>query len=531
MPVNAQGIWLPDLFGKQWDVFNSYDRALLVSGSRYAAKSYSILHRLVRHMWEVPNSRVGIFSRVLKNSKDAGLWKNLHEITLKEWIASGIGIKYTTKDYNDKPGPKVDGTTRTPFFRLRNMYGGESECMLFSLSNDNEAEATLKEREFSLIYFSELSNFSTRSVLSLGRACLRLKGISYDQQQWMADTNPAEEGEHSWIYEAWYIEPTISYDDYVQRQQKLHKYVPSEEEFTEQREGMRLIEMHAKDNIKLDKRQISELRHMYSYDPALAARFRDGLWVFGGGDESHHFRRFFKPNIHVLGSCEGPDEDNWEMINPSPACHALITGHDLGETNNHASCIIEKQMASLPTADPKVSLIRAHFSVLDELVSIKEFVNLDDFTLEFMRMIEALEKSAGRTFNLDMAYSDSSTLSKWNAASSSFPAEQVEAASNGRLVLIGVNKSQFPPRWRVQILQQLLAFNRLRVSAHCVHTIQMLKDLRKGSGKLNFVLQSDSNRHIFDALTYALISELREEIVTASNQNVATRSHLAVSIK
>lgn len=530
MPIH-NGVWVPDLDNKQWHVFNSYSRALLVSGGRKSGKSWSCLHRIARHLWEIPDARVGIFTKVLKNSKDAGSWRNLQDYTLKQWMKSGIGMRYTTKRYeDDMPGAKVDGTTRTPFFRCTNLHGGESTCMLFSLDNPNEAEAKLKEREFSMVYFSELSNFPERSVLSLGLLCLRMPYLKFEQMMWMADTNPAPEGEASWIYEVWYIERCLDYGDYAERQKKLGRPLMDEEDFISFKSSLQLIEINAKDNPRLTEKDLKELRATYSYDPALYARFYEGKWIYGGGGKGYHFRQFFKPNIHVVGNADGP-EDEWEYLNPSPQCLALTTGFDLGETSNHAACIIEKKMLATFIPETKQTVHRAYFSILDELVSLNEFVSLDDFTIEFMQMIESLEQYAGRKFDLTNAFSDSSTLTKWSASASTFPAQQVEAASVGRLSLIGVNKALYTPRWRVQILQQLLAFNRIKISAHCYHVIRMLKDLKKGEGKLNFVLQSDENRHIFDALTYALIMELEDELVTIQRTDTGHRQGLVVTIR
>lgn len=531
MPI-YNGVWLPDLDGMQWEVFNSFDRALLVSGGRKSGKSWACLHRIARHMWETPNARVGMFTKVLKNSKDAGCWKNLHLFTMKQWMTGGLGMRYTTKRYDDdKPGPKVDGTTRTPFFRTTNVHGGESECMLFSLDNPNEAEAKLKEREFSMIYFSELSNFPDRSVLSLGIACLRMPYLKMEQQMWMSDTNPAPEGEDSWIYEVWYIERCLSFQDYADRQAKLHRPALDEQTFLEVKAGLRLIEINAVDNPRLSPQELRELKGLYAYDQALQVRFYDGKWVYGGGETGYHFRRFFKPNLHVAGEVNGPNEEEWEYLNPSSNCLVLITGFDLGETNNHAAVIIEKRMIETYLPDTKKTVYRAHFKVLDELVSLNEFITIEEFTMEFMRMIQALETHCGRQFDLNnCAYSDSSTLTKWSASASAFPATQVEAASFGRLQLIGVDKSRYTPRWRVQVLQQLLAFKQIQVGAHCFHTIRMLKNLKQGEGKLNFVLQSDDNRHIFDALTYALISELGDELTMVSRDDTGRRN-LMVTIR
>lgn len=533
MPFLQSGIWVPDLAGKQWEVWNSYDRAVLVSGGRKSGKSWGILHRIARHMWETPDARVGMFTKVLKNSKDAGMWKNLHNYTIKEWISANIGFRYTTKRYeDDKPGPKVDGTTRTPFFRTTNLHGGESECMLFSLDNPNEAEEKLKEREFSMIYFSELSNFPERSVLSLGLMCLRMPYLDFRQQQWIADTNPAPEGEKSWIYEVWYVERNLDYQSYVDRQRKLSRPVMKEETFVHFVSNLRLVEINAADNPKLKAGELQELEATYAYDQPLHERLVNGKWTYGGAGAGYHFRAHFKKSQHVIGFADGVEDDGtWVYANPSEKCFALTTGFDIGETNNHAGIILEKTMVQQYYPQAKKTAWRACFTVLDELVSLGEFVTLESFTIEFMRLIDDLETLCGRQFNLDEAISDSSTLDKWNAATGQYPAETVEAAAFGRLNLLGVNKRKFSPQWRVQIVQQLLAFGRLKVSAHCFNTIEMFENLKRGTQKLHFILQTDPNRHIFDALSYAISTAMEEESIAVPLDQQGGRGGLVVSIR
>jgi len=499
--------------------------------------SWSALHRIARHLWETPNARVAMFSRVLKNSKDAGAWKNLENYTLKEWIQSGIGMRFTTRNYDDKVGPKVDGTTRTPFFRVTNLHGGESECMLFSLLNDNDAESILKEREFSLIYFSELSNFYTRAVLSLGLMCLRMPYLDFKQQMWLADTNPSDEGENSWIYEAFYIEPKLTYEEYRDRQVKLGRPAMGEATFLNFKQNTRVIEMQAEDNERLKPGQLEELKGTYSYDPGLYARFVEGKWVYGSGETSLHFRRFFKPNIHVVGNVDGQDEDAWEFANPTNNCYELITGWDTGETN-HAAVIIERQNYTQYLPKTKTTISRAHFTVIDELVSLHTEMSLEEFTNNFMDLIADLEEQAGRKFDLSKAYSDLSAVTMYSATADTFPAVQINAVSLGRIVLIGVPKPRGTMMARVQLLQQLLAFDRIKVSAHCHYTIKMLNDLKKGrapvgnpSSRINFVAAGQDSKHIFDAVSYALLMELADELEAIPRFATGARAGLAVCVR
>jgi len=156
MPKDADGNWYPDLFPKQLEVVNSQARTLLVEGPRLSGKTTATLHRIVRHLWETPDARVAMFSRTIKNSKEGGTWSLLHDVVLKEWIEAKIGLHYTTRSAEKRPGFKLDSLSRTLYFRISNVHGGESTCMLFSLDHDPDIEDKAKEMEFSMVYFSEL---------------------------------------------------------------------------------------------------------------------------------------------------------------------------------------------------------------------------------------------------------------------------------------------------------------------------------------------------------------------------------------
>jgi hypothetical protein len=528
MAFTQDGDWYPDMFPKQKVVFDNYARALLVSGPRLSGKTRAVLHRIVRHLWETPNARVAMFTRIMKNSKDAGAWKILINNIIPKWVSSGIGFEFTTRGYDEIPGPKVDGQTRTPYFKVRNAFGGESELMLFSLDNDNETEAKLKEREFSMIYFSELDNFGDRKVLSVALMSLRMEHLKFEQQQWIADTNPSEEGEGSWIYQAFYKERTMSYDDYARENTDIGLPVLSKDRFENFQKSLDLIEIMPEENTYLDPLQLEELKTTYSYDIGLYSRYVLGKWVYGDGDKSRHFRSFFKPNIHVVGNCDSKNEEDWDLILPSDNCVELTTGFDLGETN-HAACVIEKKLLDQFNPSTKQVVKRAHFSVLDELVTIKQDISIESFTEMFMELVFSLEHHIGRQVALDNSWSDQSSIIKYSAAADTYPYLQVNAASGGRVFLQGVPKASGSVRVRVQLLKQLLAQQRIRVSAHCAHTIRMLKDLKKGKDASNYVV-SDENKHIFDALTYALLMECAEELLSMPDAKTGKRTGVSIQI-
>lgn len=525
MPLNEQGVWVPRLFPKQIDVLNDTHRALLVAGPRKSGKTLAVLHKIVKHMWTTPGARVAMFSRVIKKAKEGGTWNDMHEIVLKEWIDAGQGLVYTTRDSEGNPGPKIAGDTRTPHFKIRNWFGvqsiakgeapglmGESECKLFSLQHDQNIESVMLEKRFSMIYFSELANFDDPRVLAVSRMQLRMVHLAMEQQSWLADTNPSEDGEMSWIFQKWYIMRNQTYDEYKVWQEKRSLPVEEEELFEEEKRSLGLIEILPKENPFLSTREYNELRSSCAHDAGLFARHVEGKWVFGDGNKSLHFSRLFQEHVHVIGNTDGPNEEEHEILLPSDKCTNLILGFDLGDVN-HSAHIIERQVT------PNGS----YFFVLGELVSIEKEVSNEDFTVALLEMVEDMERRANKRFKIT-CWSDNSSLEKYSASGDAYPFQQVHTASNGRFILEGVKKGPGSVRARVALLKQLLGYmlkpsgeirekteQRIWVSADCPFTIKMFRELKRGKTSLSYIVP-DGNQHPFDSLTYPLMGEMGEEL-------------------
>ena len=124
------GIWMPRLSPKQYEIFNCYERYVLVSGPRYSAKTWGVLQRLMRHAWETPFARIGVFTNTLKNAK-VGVWDLLYQKIVPEWTEQLEGCELETP-------MKMDGATRMEHFRVTNMHGGVSEFQLHSLKIEDE---------------------------------------------------------------------------------------------------------------------------------------------------------------------------------------------------------------------------------------------------------------------------------------------------------------------------------------------------------------------------------------------------------
>src|SRR5437016_9748405 len=63
MGTTAEGYWQPDLMPKQCEVMNCRKKYMLVTGPVRCGKTIACAHRLLRHAWETPHARIGIFAK------------------------------------------------------------------------------------------------------------------------------------------------------------------------------------------------------------------------------------------------------------------------------------------------------------------------------------------------------------------------------------------------------------------------------------------------------------------------------------
>lgn len=486
MPINSQGYWVPNLFPKQFEIFNCNKRYLLVSGPRKSGKTLGVLHKVVRHLWETDRARVAVVSKTLKSAKEGGVWSDMHDIVLPEWYNSNIGMENTTGEGKQY---KLDQLTKTPSFSVTNYHGTESEVLLFSIDNPGsfqEVEAKLKSTRFSMIYFSELSNFPNKNVFAVSLPQLRMFHLARNQHMWMADTNPSEEGESSWIYQLFY-------------QERLAPNHPRPK-FQEQ---LSLIEIFWEDNPYFTQDDKEEILASCEYDSELFERYAKGLWT-KGGMKSRVFANLYRPAVHVIGSCIGEEKD-WQVALPSENCTTLLSGWDTGD-NNHAAVIMEK----IDTAGDDFI-----FVVLDELVYLRQQISLEAFTLEFMEKMDKWEQTIGRHIEW-RHWCDEAMALNWKAGAASYDSLIIQAVSNNRITLdpYPTRGEKHSVKSRAIMLRRLLSARRIVISASCAMTLQMLTELRLGKSDSEYIPRADPNKHVFDALTYCVGMETVENLST-----------------
>jgi PBSX family phage terminase large subunit len=471
-----------DLYDVEVNQFHSF-----IGNGTINHNTISTGHRVFRHLWETPGARVALFAKTIKSAKDGGVWNDLTDIIAPEWMASGmVGMTGMPMEYtsvvNGVAGPKSDGATRTMYFTVRNMYGGNSELLLFSLDDEKYVEAKVKSMRFSLIWFSELSNFVNRECLNVSLLSLRMPHLKYEQHLWIADTNPAKEGKDSWIYKLWYM-------DRVRKDHPNPNANPKEiASWIEFQKGLRLIEFTLDDNPFLGTRERNELESLYADDPGEYDRNVLGIWTKGRGGIEKVFADVFLAERHVIS----------EAIDVSPDSDKLFTSWDLGSGVNSAAVILEKRFIH---GTP-------HWMILEEHVSVDIEVSTEDFAFQMYQKMVHLEEFYKRRFTWTH-WSDSSSTDVYRAAIDGYDAGLVAKATQGRVELQGVEKPKGSVLTSIRMIRRLLRENRLFVGENCPNVIKMFEQIEHGKEK---DVDDGPLKHVFDATRYAIYAEGKRDI-------------------
>lgn len=478
--------WIPPISPKQLEILNSnteadgWKRFIYVDGGRLSSKSIGVGHRVMRHLWETPGARFGIVAKTYKNAK-RGAWADMLEIVIPEWLnskmvgTSGMPIEYTSSS-NSGPGPASDTLTRTPYFRIRNWWGGESECLLYSLDNDDEVEAKLRSTRFSGLWFSELQNFQNRKVFNDSILNLRMVHLKPQQHMWIADGNPPESGKDSWQYKLWYEE--------------IKKENHSQPHF---QRSLKLVHVRLEDNPYLHPEQIETLKGTYADDPAEYDRNVNGIYVKGHGTLDKHFADLIIPELLYVDPA----------IDVDPATEELFTGWDIGAKNN-AFVILERRNIG------DVSV----WCVLDECVTLGEKITTSEFASMCYEKMIALQNMYRRHFKWTH-WSDDTALNAYRGGIGGFDAAEVSKATGGKVDLQAAAKPDGSIRDGIRILRRLIREQRLFVGKNCPNVIQFLEELSIGRDLKTPVEDSDL-KHTFDATRYPIYMEEREFLLQTS---------------
>ena len=341
---------------------------VLASGPRFSTKTIGCLHAFLEHSWATRRGNACIVTISQTVGFDSGIWKDLTEIVIPQWIGGNFGLEYHEEPY-------LMGVSKKPTCEIVNQYGADMEpgerkakggtttLQLESLKVENEVEDRFKPRRYSAIYVPELSTFRNLKTFLTWTETLRLLGLSSDNHLFLADTNPSDEGVESWIYKLWF-ELLDMEDDQVPI------------ELSAIRSNLGRIEFEIADNIFDSPERIAELCSKYSLDEDLYARYVKGEWVTAAEDAL--FSKLFRPSIHVRGEIGTSGNQDPEILVPEENCHELFTGWDPGSAN---SAVVFAEKAYTVVDKKTIGLLK----FIDEVVVTGEPHTLDELVLAVIK--------------------------------------------------------------------------------------------------------------------------------------------------
>lgn len=427
---------------------------------------------------------------------------------------TGLPIQFTTENGDGIAGPKQESTTRTPFFKVRNYWGGESQCSLFSVDHDQEVFDKLANKYFTGIYFIELSMFKDPQILIVSNQCLRAKHLYTPGEetnpwfQWIADTNPDPKlGNQSWFYKMFWTMRLKGLATGVWFDEEDEPNPVKREELNRDAKSyyarMSVFEMSFRDNPFCSKADAIDLVMSCQGEPDLLEAWVEGKHGDAGRKKRSLFSMQFNKDLHVVGSPPSGQIDVNSMTTD------LLTGWDIGGVN-HAAVILDKWTININGKN------LPGFSVLDELVHIGEELKIAEFGQEMHKKMQAIEALTGQIYRWTN-WSDDSAINVWRPNSGTFDYLDIRNATGGAITLVGVQKPSGSIGARIRLLKKLIHQNRLYVSARCHWVIRMIQNAKAGEDDKDLFDNSTNLKHIFDALTYPIFMECALEVFESNN--------------
>lgn len=504
-------VWLPPINAKQFEIFNDRHRYLLVHGPRKSGKTFGIIHKVIRHAFDVNGAMVAIVCKTIKNAKSAGVWVLLERM-LNYWADPTTGCP----GFAIVEGPKMAGDSKMSFVRIRNRHGGVSEIQCHSMERSNEVEAKFKGPAYSMFWLSEFDQYCDANAFDILCDALRMTPlVPYEDHQIICDCNPPETGEDNWIHDKWF---------------KFKDRDPESEDDKIFWDGLHRILVNIDDNPQLHDKERRELVARYKKRPNLYARFILGQWKQDITDG--HFSDLWDADLHVMGNADSPNESEWEVVLPTEACTSLLTGWDIGDSKNHSFHILEKTIHVVKVTDPKtnqlVDRFLVSFSVLDEFAILRTFMSVKEFTEKCMKKMDVWEKfilKRNPTAQMQWRHWSDTSAFDFKASANSSDAAIVYETSGDRIVLQPAPKYAGSRHDRVNLIGELLSQQRLLISAQLSYTKSMMVNLRKGTTAAEFI-KDDDWRHGFDSMSYPIIAEAPMDMKRSSSVGTGRKNEV-----
>jgi hypothetical protein len=493
-------------------------RFVLANGTRLSTKTVGCCQAVADHAWDVQNANIAIITVTQTVGHDSGVWDDLVKRVLPERVEAGFGMDWVKQDF-------LEGVSKKPTCIVKNKFGQNVRIQLHSLKNEEEVEARFKGPRFTMIYVPELSTFHKAKTFQTWCECLRVPGklgMTREEKEklqipddhiFLGDTNPADEGEESWIWRTWFHLLHAEESELDPRELPM-------------RRNLARVDFTLDDNIFDSQERLDLLKAEYASDPDLYDRYILGKWVQATTDAI--FYSVFRPNIHVVGEYETRVNPYPEVMVPEENCMELLTGWDLGSSNSAVSIIepVTREVeVKVPNEDRTRLVPVSHFKQLDENVKIGDS-QLVEFVEEVLAKMDFWQQLVERPV-IWKHYSDRNVFSVQDLDNQIYLNQRVLDISEGRIALIGAWDAQrgASVERRVGFFRRLLHEMRFFSScSKCPFTINMIKSMRRPKGQSVGIQKGSVHKHPFDSTTYPVCSVCYDEMMI-STINRTSRSN------
>ena len=343
---------------------------------------------MIKHGWH-NHGRTAI---ILKTTRTGsfGVWPELTGFIFRQWLEPGIRSEDGRHRFGWVREPYRDSITKIHRAFMRNKFGGESEIVLFPIEHPGDALDKLLSTEWSCVWlceghlYKDTKDAKARDIFDTALGQLRLKGVPFENTRLFVDTNPPVEGTKHWLYDIFFRERTMD---------EWPEYFTEETiaAFRERQSQMEVVPCPLESNTFLHPGLKQQLISQYAWDPFLYRRFVLGEWIDGA--TTGVFEKSFRRDIHVVGSVEHKNREEWEVIQPVNSVDCvlegglplLIGGWDVGDVNHAWVCV-------QPVWDQDDKL---QFRVIAEHVLVRAEVSVEEFAQQVAEKMREVEKLAG----------------------------------------------------------------------------------------------------------------------------------------
>lgn len=463
----------PPLAPTQKRLYDSNATYILAHAERCSGKTWSVLHKLVKHCYDEPNALAIIIVGVKRQAEEGGAWHKLLTEVLPAW-ESGMGFNHDDKPFYTDP---KSNSAKDIFLWIRNKSGLlSSRVLLLSMPVEGFVADRVKGIEASFIMVDEAQTLESDTyfrniVQQVGRR-RGIKGV----QQIVYCCNPA--GPSHWLYKRFFIDPidkvTGKWDD---RYAEFH--VPIQE-----------------NSKNLQPGYWENVLEAVRGDPVEEARLVRGEWV-DRPEGNAIFADVFSEARHVRG-----DRNTNRGLLPIPG-HPIILGYDPGAA--HTSIHF---MQVIPTLEKII------WMVFDELNYVGAYKAYCDLVPKIVERMVYWEHRVPHRF-IFQHISDNSAFNQYRAKEGSFDAWDIEKISakfveDNKLDPRYIIKLQECPKGahsieaRVRLVRDALYRDELLISATCPKTKEMFMRLEEDEKERLKPQKGSTFGHPFDSLSYPI---------------------------